>query len=176
MLVSALDHQSRLTQLNLKTDFAQNTPILPISTDPSISMQEDSMCLFPRIICQASRFDTFTFCVALWSTIQLSWTLIVLAGQSFQITRQLTTYELSNLGRHGYMGGRGGQSLSSQQSHPTVQRLTAQAEEQGLPPPGTRQCSRHAPGHKHSSFLTKILPGGLLSVLGLDLYTKGKGR
>lgn len=157
----------------MSLDFIQNTPIPALQTTPG-SVEDDSMCLFPRPICLASQFDTFTFCVALWATIQLTWTLIVLAGQTFQITRQLTTYELSNLGRHGYMGGKGGQSLSAQQSHPAVQRLSTLSEEEGSTSE-ERACSKHRHGQHKSSLLARVLPSGLLSVLGLDLYTKGKG-
>ncbi len=52
-----------------------------------------------------------------WATLQLTWTSILLASQLWQVARQMTTLEVSNLGRYGFMGGRGGASLSGQMGH-----------------------------------------------------------
>ena len=41
----------------------------------------------------------------------------MLASQLWQVARQMTTLEVSNLGRYGFMGGRGGASLSGQMGH-----------------------------------------------------------
>jgi hypothetical protein len=147
----------------LLADFVQKTPT---PTEPS------DLCLFPTFICAAARFNTFHFVLTVWATLQLTWTFIVLAGQAYQVTRQLTTYELSNLGRYGYMGGRGGQSLSTQNSHPAITLAPGQEEAHGS------SCPRHAHSHhghqRKGALVGKILPAGLLSILGLDLYTKGK--
>ena len=59
---------------------------------------------------------TFALAVALWATLQLTWTSILLAGQLIQIARQMTTFEVSNLSKFGFMGG-GGDSLAMQQGH-----------------------------------------------------------
>jgi hypothetical protein len=143
-------------------DFMQKTPTTPV--------QASDMCLFPTPICAAAQFDTFHFTLVIWASLQLTWTCIVLAGQAYQVTRQLTTYELSNLGRYGYMGGRGAQNLGSQANHPA----TRLAEEL---PSGHRDSCQHHGGHKHkrkAALVSKIVPAGLLTILGLDLYTKGK--
>jgi palmitoyltransferase len=48
-------------------------------------------------------YDAFLVSVACWATLQLSWTSILLASQFWQIARQMTTLEVSNLGRYGFM-------------------------------------------------------------------------
>jgi len=58
----------------------------------------------------------FLFSVAVWSTLQLIWTIVLLVSQLVQIARQMTTLEVSNLGRYGYMGARGS-SLATQMGH-----------------------------------------------------------
>ena len=65
-------------------------------------------------ICGVYSYAPFLLAVALWSTLQLTWTIILLATQIFQVCRQMTTLEVSNLGRYGFMGGRGGSSLREQ--------------------------------------------------------------
>lgn len=50
----------------------------------------------------------------IWASIQLTWTIILLGSQIWQVCRQMTTLEVSNLGRYGFMGGRGGSSLREQ--------------------------------------------------------------
>ncbi|EIW76594.1 hypothetical protein CONPUDRAFT_157779 [Coniophora puteana RWD-64-598 SS2] len=60
------------------------------------------------LLCEAASIDAFLLCVALWATLQLSWTSVLLLSQFWQVARQLTTFEVSNLGRFGFMGGRGG--------------------------------------------------------------------
>ncbi|KAF9037902.1 ankyrin [Hymenopellis radicata] len=76
-----------------------------------------SSCPLPSDLCQMTSFDTFLVAVALWSTLQLSWTIVLLASQFWQIARQMTTLEVSNLGRYGFMGGRGGASMAGQMGH-----------------------------------------------------------
>ncbi|KAH9961433.1 hypothetical protein BGW80DRAFT_1564040 [Lactifluus volemus] len=65
-------------------------------------------CLLPAFVCSLAATDMFLFSVAVWSTLQLIWTIVLLVSQLVQIARQMTTLEVSNLGRYGYMGARGG--------------------------------------------------------------------
>jgi hypothetical protein len=65
-------------------------------------------------LCGAYNYAPFLLAVSLWSTLQLTWTIILLATQIFQVCRQMTTLEVSNLGRYGFMGGKGGSSLREQ--------------------------------------------------------------
>lgn len=68
-------------------------------------------CLLTADLCSATDYDAFLFSVVCWAALQLTWTLVLLGAQTWQITRQLTTLETSNLGRYGFMGGKGGVSL-----------------------------------------------------------------
>ncbi|RDB17708.1 Palmitoyltransferase AKR1 [Hypsizygus marmoreus] len=90
--------------------FSNLTP----NTDPS---HISPSCPLPANLCALTAYDPFLVSVAAWSTLQLSWTVVLLASQLWQIARQMTTLEVSNLGRYGFMGGRGGQSLSGQMGH-----------------------------------------------------------
>lgn len=92
-----------------------------------------------------------------WATLQLSWTIVLLASQLWQLSRQMTTLEVSNLGRYGFMGGRGGVSMAGQMGH------GHQHSEQ----------SEAAAGHKHSH-AGCCGSGFLMQLLGFDRFTKGK--
>lgn len=120
----------------------------------SSSIPVNASCIFPDNLCRVTSEDPYLAAVTVWATIQLSWTLVLLAGQLWQISRQMTTLEVSNLGRYGFMGGRGGPSLSVQQGHQHT----------------------HGDGHAHHHHRQKTFCGGgfLLQILGLDRYTKGK--
>ncbi|KAF9049653.1 zf-DHHC-domain-containing protein [Hymenopellis radicata] len=114
-----------------------------------------SSCPLPSDLCQMTSFDTFLVAVALWSTLQLSWTIVLLASQFWQIARQMTTLEVSNLGRYGFMGGRGGASMAGQMGHSHSRS-------------GTSSPDSEAPVHNHRA------GGFIMNLLGFDRFTKGK--
>lgn len=120
-------------------------------------------------MCTLTAFDPFLFSVTLWSTLQLLWTSVLLASQLWQITRQMTTFEVSNLGRYGFMGGRGGASLSSQMGH-RHQHQQQQTLGTGDEFPGT-------PGggntHQHNHGACGGC-GFIMQLTGMDVFTKGK--
>jgi len=91
------------------TDYRQNSPTYPTQPSPYITF-----CQTLPSICGAYTHAPFLFGVASWATLQLTWTIILLLSQVWQVTRQMTTLEVSNLGRYGFMGGRGGTSLREQ--------------------------------------------------------------
>ncbi|GAA6062485.1 hypothetical protein JCM10212_001858 [Sporobolomyces blumeae] len=68
----------------------------------------------PSPLCVAASYDTFAIVVTTWAAVQLSWTIVLLVVQVWQVLKQVTTLEMSNLGRYGYMGGKPGISASSQ--------------------------------------------------------------
>ncbi|KZS89519.1 zf-DHHC-domain-containing protein [Sistotremastrum niveocremeum HHB9708] len=138
-------------------------PIPPPTEDPS----SDS-CLFPASLCSLTSHDTFLFSVALWSTLQLTWTLLLLIGQLWQITRQMTTFEVSNLGRYGFMGGRSGTSLAQQQGHQHQHHHGPSLDGVSDMDASSVNGSGHG-GHKHRHGACGT--GFLLKLLGLDRYT-----
>jgi len=69
----------------------------------------------------------------------------------------MTTLEVSNLGRYGFMGGKGGTSLATQQGHQHMAGAGGDEDQSG----------GHNHGHKRAG-------GLLLSVLGFDRFTRGK--
>ncbi|TFY55440.1 hypothetical protein EVJ58_g8245 [Rhodofomes roseus] len=113
---------------------------IDIPTDPA---HISPICILPSYLCALTAYDTFLFSVACWSTLQLSWTIVLLASQYWQVARQLTTFEVSNLGRYGFMGGRGGASLSTQMGHQHQHR-------QGMSDGDGAATPTSAHHHKHS--------------------------
>lgn len=183
-------------------DIQQNAPEYIPSPNPGLTT-----CDISTTLCQAGDFDPFLLCTALWSTLQLTWTFVLAISHLWQVSRQMTTFEVSNLGRYGFMGGRGGQSLRDQSGAMLKQASAvgagigmsgageeaagpadAEAGPEGnalLPPPGGHvhgpQCrhGNHARGHSHGVMhicgaLWKTLTGPLMTILGLDRFTKGK--
>jgi palmitoyltransferase ZDHHC13/17 len=106
--------------------------------------------------------DSYLAAVTVWATIQLSWTIVLLAGQLWQVARQMTTLEVSNLGRYGFMGGRGSLPGSGQQGH-----QHAQGE-------GMDGNQAHGQHHHKKGGVCGGAGGFLMQILGFDRYTKGK--
>ncbi|THG97426.1 hypothetical protein EW026_g4572 [Hermanssonia centrifuga] len=132
---------------------------LSASIDPA---RISPSCILPEGLCALTASDTFLVSVACWSTLQLSWTLVLLASQLWQVARQMTTLEVSNLGRYGFMGGRGGASLGQQMGHQHHQHSPSDEGGAG---------GAHGHNHKHS-----CCGGGgfIMNLLGFDRFTKGK--
>ncbi|KAK7684441.1 hypothetical protein QCA50_012388 [Cerrena zonata] len=134
---------------------------VPIPTDRSTISPS---CVLPDNLCVITSYDTFLVSVAAWSTLQLSWTLVLLFSQFWQVARQMTTLEVSNLGRYGFMGGRGGATMTGQMGH---RHAVASNSSGDLATPG---------GHHHHNHGSCGGCGGgfLMSLLGFDRFTKGK--
>ncbi|KAK7055514.1 Palmitoyltransferase [Favolaschia claudopus] len=136
---------------------------IPIPIPPEASEStESSSCPLPSSLCAVTAHDPFLVSVAAWATLQLSWTFVLLASQLWQIARQMTTLEVSNLGRYGFMGGRGGASLHGQMGH-RHQHATTPGDE--LDPTASGAA---AGAHTHTS------SGFLMNLLGFDRFTKGR--
>ncbi|KAF8310689.1 hypothetical protein DL93DRAFT_1583077 [Clavulina sp. PMI_390] len=155
---------------------------------------QSTICDVHPFVCAASGSpaSTFTLAVALWATLQLTWTSILLLGQLLQIGRQMTTWEVSNVSRFGFMGGKGGASMAMQQGHQhasAAAQLGASGEEDdptGGAGPATPGHSHghghghshghghgHGHGHSHKMDLSKGCFGFILRLLGLDRFTRG---
>ncbi len=121
-------------------------------------------------MCLATQHDTFLFSVAVWAGLQLTWTIILLVAQTVQIARQMTTLEVSNLGRYGFMGGKAGASMTTQSN------FMAQRAASGSHTAAAGEESHGEEGHHHHGVrdLACGLCNALLRVVGLDLYTRGK--
>jgi len=115
----------------------------------------------------------FLFSVASWSSLQLVWTVVLLASQFLQIARQMTTLEVSNLGRYGFMGGRGA-SLATQMGHRHTHPLQAADADDALSGDSTPSAGGHAHGHKQHNHQSGCSSGFLMHLLGFDRFTSGK--
>ncbi|THV03552.1 palmitoyltransferase AKR1 [Dendrothele bispora CBS 962.96] len=139
-------------------------------------------CMLPINLCQITAYDTFLVAVSAWATLQLSWTIVLLISQYWQIARQMTTLEVSNLGRYGFMGGRGGASVQGQMGHRHGRRMGGgDTEDSSLMGNVDGDVTPSAPGghghqHGHSHGCCGICGGGgfLMNLLGFDRFTKGK--
>lgn len=184
-----LEYEAELPTLLCFPDFDQNAPTWTPETG--------APCVLPSVLCTATGHDTYLFLVTFWATIQLSWTLILLASQTWQMCKQMTTLEVSNLGKYGFMGGRGGASLKDQSG--ALAHFAGSAgggmgvagsggetsldpndieDGVGAPPPpprsgATGSLAGHAHGHAHRHS-SKGQFAFCLQILGLDLFTRGK--
>ncbi|KAF7970447.1 hypothetical protein HWV62_23935 [Athelia sp. TMB] len=138
---------------------------ITVSTNPT---DISPSCPLPASLCAITAYDPFLVSVAAWSTLQLSWTIVLLASQLWQVARQMTTLEVSNLGRYGFMGGRGGASLNGQMGHKHRHSGSADVDD------GTGS-ETPTPGHSHKHGVCAGCGSGfLMNLLGLDRFTKGK--
>ncbi|KAG6855513.1 hypothetical protein H0H87_001804 [Tephrocybe sp. NHM501043] len=88
----------------------------------------------------------------------------------------------SNLGRYGYMGGRGGQSLAGQMGyrhHASNRSNSSDAVVPGLDTEDTALVNgSEAPSgptvHRHSGVCAGCGSGFFMNLLGFDRFTKGK--
>ncbi|KAJ7602111.1 DHHC palmitoyltransferase-domain-containing protein [Mycena polygramma] len=146
---------------------------LPVPGSPDAPTPSGS-CPLPASLCALTAQDAFLVSVAAWATLQLSWTSVLLASQLWQIARQMTTLEVSNLGRYGFMGGRGGVSLggAGQMGHRHTHGSSANSSaNSGASSDGVDadpDAAAPTAPHTHSS------SGFLMNLLGLDRFTRGK--
>lgn len=138
-------------------DFTDNAPDLP----------DNASCLIPGPLCVASHYDPFALSVVIWAALQLSWTTILLVAQLWQVCRQMTTLEVSNVGRYGFMGGKPGVSAAAQQG--LVERWTM---ERDVASTASGEEHQHGAGCSHGKKSGK--PNFLLKILGIDRFTTGK--
>lgn len=149
-----------------------------------------SICTFSETFCRGASYDPFALAITLWATLQLTWTSVLALSHLWQITRQMTTFEVSNLGRFGFMGGRGGTSLRDQSGAVgnTVFRPMPETGADGemvdlstLPPPPGGAGGHHGHHHHHGGAIGRIccglknaVTGPLFKLLGFDRFTEGK--
>jgi hypothetical protein len=156
--------------INIQSDFLSNVPSVP-PTDISPS------CPLTANLCAITTYDSFLVFVAGWATLQLLWTVVLLASQLWQVARQMTSLEVSNLGRYGFMGGRGGASMSGQMSHHHHgRRHDADNEDASLAGIDASSSNSSSTGvvHRHSGICSGCGSGFLMNLLGFDRFTKGK--
>ena len=111
---------------------------------------------------------------------------MLLVTQYWQVARQLTTFEVSNLGRYGFMGGRGGLAaggggagvqMGHRHNH-QHQHQHASGSERG-DEDSEAEGGAHKHNHRHGSiFAMATAPGTcggfMLNLLGLDRFTRGR--
>jgi hypothetical protein len=91
----------------------------------------------------------------------------------------MTTLEVSNLGRYGFMGGRGGASLAGQMGHRHQRGLGngvagLDGVDDGTASPGGPGSPGHGHHHPHAGPCAGCGSGFLMNLLGFDRFTKGR--
>jgi hypothetical protein len=72
----------------------------------SLTLPEDAECkILPMDICEPLITDPYTTILAIWTGAQLTWLTMLVLVQNYQIARGITTHELSNLQKYGFLGG-----------------------------------------------------------------------
>lgn len=88
----------------------------------------------------------------------------------------MTTLEVSNLGRYGFMGGRGGASMNGQMGHRHQHRHSGST----VPGVDTEDTAlvgsdgASGPTHRHTGMCAGCGGGFLMNLLGFDRFTRGK--
>ncbi|WFD06655.1 protein S-acyltransferase [Malassezia vespertilionis] len=94
--------------------------------------------------------------------------------QVVQVARQVTTFEASNIGRYGFMGGRPDVGMSGQQG--LLQQQMQRMVSDGMTPEEAHtQLHRSRRRQRTCLKLITGVGGSILSVVGLDFYAGGRG-
>ncbi|KAA1081644.1 palmitoyltransferase akr1 [Puccinia graminis f. sp. tritici] len=124
------------------------------------SRQLPASCSISQTLCQLAAFDSFTLSIVIWATLQLVWTTMLMVSQLWMVSRQMTTFELSNVNRFGFMGGKAGTSMAAQSSHLHAHHASAQSS-----------LNHHHHNHNHSRKPKSFV--FCLKLLGLDRFLDG---
>lgn len=183
-LIAGIIYFLRLTTAYM----VENAPAYETPETPELSLCDISVTL-----CRATRYDSFVVAAAFWSMLQLTWTFVLALSHLWQIARQMTTFEVSNLGRYGYMGGRGGTSLRDQHGALGNTQFRPMVAEDGTD--GVDSSAPSGPGHGHGhgghnhahnhnhrcgvvgsvcGALWHIITGPLFRLVGFDTFTRGR--
>ncbi|KAG8811607.1 palmitoyltransferase akr1 [Serendipita sp. 400] len=157
---------SSSTLSKIRSGLDSITPSIPSSSSSTV-VPSDS-CILPSDFCAATTFDSFLTSLLMWANLQVPWTFLLLCTQVWQVCRQMTTYEVSNLGRYGWMGGRG----TSLQGQMGAIGAHAAGQPDGLPTAHGHRHAHGAAGHSHGQGRA----GFLMKLMGLDRFTQSRDR
>lgn len=118
----------------------------------------------------AIAFNGMLWYNAAWVIIMVSWLLILLSVQLVQIARQVTTFEASNLARHGYMAGCPEAGMLTQRGF--IRQKAQQFAAEGLSQDEIHlRLQGRLPPRKVQDVFVRA-GRGILALVGLDLYTR----
>jgi hypothetical protein len=108
----------------------------------SNSLPTDAECgILPTEICQPLLTDPYTTILSIWSLAQLLWVTLLVIVQHYQISRGITTHELSNLQKYGFLGG-GNITVEDRMQEGVSSRLPPLSAPDIVPPTRFRKCLR----------------------------------
>jgi palmitoyltransferase ZDHHC13/17 len=108
----------------------------------SITLPVGAECkILPMDICEPLITDPYTTLLTFWTAIQLTWLTLLVVVQYYQITRGITTHELSNLQKYGFLGG-GSVTAEDRMQEGVSSRLPPISRPDSKPPSRFQKCLR----------------------------------
>src|SRR2546421_7840948 len=105
----------------------------------AMPLPSNAQCkILPMEICQPLVIDAYTTILAIWAALQLTWLTLLVVVQYYQITRGITTHELSNLQKYGYVGG----------GNITIEDRMQEGVSSRLPPTSNPDAAPHTRFHR----------------------------
>ena len=92
-------------------------------------------------LCQPLITDAYTTILTIWAAAQLTWLSLLVVVQYYQITRGITTHELSNLQKYGFLGG-GNVTVEDRMQEGVSSRLPPIATPDAVPQTRFQRCLR----------------------------------
>jgi hypothetical protein len=108
----------------------------------SLQLPPDAECkILPKDVCEPFVKDPYTNILTIWTAAQLSWLSLLVVVQYYQITRGITTHELSNLQKYGFLGG-GNVTVEDRMQEGVSSRLPPIAKPDAKRPTRIQKCLR----------------------------------
>ncbi|KAI9490611.1 DHHC palmitoyltransferase-domain-containing protein [Zychaea mexicana] len=118
--------------------YATQAPVLLGGKNPT--------CFLGETVCSYFLYDTWTIALAMWASLQLSWSICLLCVQTYQIAVATTTNESANAHRYTYMN----QNDPSMMAQMAVGGGVAGSDGPGTGGPSEGGHHPHGHGHAHA--------------------------
>ena len=117
-------------------------PALLIIDISSLQLPEGAECkILSMSVCEPLITDPYTTLLTIWTAGQLSWLTLLVLVQYYQIVRGITTHELTNVRKYGYLGG-STVTIEDRMQEGVSSRLPPIARASSPPPSRFNKCLR----------------------------------
>jgi palmitoyltransferase ZDHHC13/17 len=107
-----------------------------------LTLPEDAECqILSMDLCEPLITDPYSTLLTIWTGAQLLWIGLLVMAQYYQIARGITTHELTNLRKYGFMGG-GNVTIEDRMQEGISSRLPPMSQAEGPPPGRFKKCLR----------------------------------
>ncbi|KAL4402174.1 palmitoyltransferase Akr1 [Malassezia pachydermatis] len=137
-----------------------------------LSLIAQQRCPVP-VACAAVAYNGILFYSSVWVVITQLWLAILTVGQLIFIGYQMTTFERSNVKKHGFMGGHPDAGMQPQSGFIKLKVAALQAQGHS---PAEIQRLIHGRAPQRKGLWNAMQQSGwsLLALIGLDLYTRSQ--